>query len=125
MPEIQIFGGGAHAARRVDVQDFLVICPNAESFGHALDMTAEVYRAAGDLMAQAGTLQGVADEGGFWPVFSSNEEVLDTLVRAIERAGYRAGEDVAISLDIAASRVRTRRRLYASGRIGDASTAAG
>jgi enolase len=103
MPEIQIFGGGAHAARRVDVQDFLVICPNAASFRHALDMTAEVYRTAGALMAEAGTLQGVADEGGFWPVFETNEEVLDTLMRSIERAGYRAGEDVAISLDIAAS----------------------
>jgi enolase len=103
MPEIQIFGGGAHAARRVDVQDFLIICPKASSFRHALDITAEVYRAAGAIMAEAGTLQGVADEGGFWPVFRTNEEVLDTLMRSIERAGYRAGEDIAISLDIAAS----------------------
>lgn len=103
MPEIQIFGGGAHAARRVDVQDFLIICPRAESFAEALDMTADVYRAAGRMMADAGKLQGVADEGGFWPAFDTNEEALDALVAAIDRAGYRPGEDVAISLDIAAS----------------------
>ncbi|MBN9439267.1 phosphopyruvate hydratase [Bosea sp. (in: a-proteobacteria)] len=103
LPEIQIFGGGAHAARRVDVQDFMVMCPAANSFAQALDWTAEVYRAAGALMKQAGKLQGVADEGGFWPAFASNEEALDTLVRAIENAGFKAGTEVAISLDIAAS----------------------
>lgn len=103
LPEIQIFGGGAHAARRVDVQDFMVMCPAANSFAQALDWTAEVYRAAGALMKQAGKLQGVADEGGFWPAFASNEEALDTLVRAIENAGFKPGEEVAISLDIAAS----------------------
>jgi len=103
LPEIQIFGGGAHAARRVDVQDFMVMCPAATSFAQALDWTAEVYRAAGLLMKQAGKLQGVADEGGFWPAFGSNEEALDTLVRAIENAGFKPGAEVAISLDIAAS----------------------
>lgn len=107
LPEIQIFGGGAHAARRVDVQDFLIVCPQAESFAHALDITAEVYRAAGKMMSEAGKLQGVADEGGFWPAFATNEEALDALVRAIERAGYRPGEDVAISLDVAASEFGT------------------
>ncbi len=103
LPEIQIFGGGAHAARRVDVQDFMVMCPAAGSFAEALDWTAEVYRAAGALMKQAGKLQGVADEGGFWPAFDSNEEALDALVRAIENAGFKPGAEVAISLDIAAS----------------------
>ncbi|WP_332685351.1 phosphopyruvate hydratase [Bosea sp. (in: a-proteobacteria)] len=103
LPEIQIFGGGAHAARRVDVQDFMVMCPAAGSFAQALDWTAEVYRAAGALMKQAGKLQGVADEGGFWPAFASNEEALDTLVLAIEKAGFKPGREVAISLDIAAS----------------------
>ena len=103
VPEIQIFGGGAHAARRVDVQDFMVICPTASSFAEALDRTAEVYRAAGQLLGERGLLQGVADEGGFWPAFASNEEALDMLVRAIERAGYTPGDEVSISLDIAAS----------------------
>jgi enolase len=103
LPEIQIFGGGAHAGRRTDIQDFMVMAPRAGSFGQALEVTAEVYRAAGEIMAERGLLQGVADEGGWWPAFSTNEEALDTLVRAIERAGYIPGEDVAISLDIAAS----------------------
>jgi enolase len=103
LPQIQIFGGGAHAGRRVDIQDFMVTCPAAKSFAQALDWTAEVYRAAGKLMQEAGNLQGVADEGGWWPAFSSNEQALETLVRAIERAGYVPGEQVAIALDIAAS----------------------
>lgn len=103
LPEIQIFGGGAHAARRVDVQDFMVMCPSASSFSEALEWTAEVYRAAGALMKQAGKLQGVADEGGYWPAFDSNEEALETLTRAIADTGLRPGKDVGISLDIAAS----------------------
>ena len=103
LPEIQIFGGGAHAARRVDIQDFMIMCPGATSFSEALDWTAEVYLAAGALMKERGSLRGVADEGGYWPAFGSNEEILDTLVLAIERAGFKPGEDVAISLDVAAS----------------------
>src|SRR5262249_45039174 len=103
LPEIQIFGGGAHAGRRIDVQDLMVIATGASTFAEALAMTAEVYRAAGELMAEAGARMGVADEGGHWPVFDSNEAALAMLSRAIERAGYRAGDEVAISLDIAAS----------------------
>ncbi len=103
LPQIQIFGGGAHAGRRVDIQDFLIVCPAAESFAQALDWTAEVYRAAGELMQEAGTLAGVADEGGWWPSFATNEAALETLVRAIERAGLKPGTQVAIALDVAAS----------------------
>ncbi len=103
LPQIQIFGGGAHAGRRVDIQDFMVMCPAAANFAEALDWTAEVYRHAGLLMKEAGTLQGVADEGGWWPAFATNEQALDTLVRAIERAGFRPGEQVGIALDIASS----------------------
>ena len=103
MPQIQIFGGGAHAGRRVDVQDFMVVCPGAQSFAQALEWTAEVYRHAGLCMAQRGSLSGVADEGGWWPDFSSNEQALEMLVLSIERAGFIAGEQVAIALDIAAS----------------------
>ena len=103
LPEIQIFGGGAHAGRRVDVQDFMVTAIGASTFADALDWTAEIYRAAGQIMSEAGRLHGVADEGGFWPAFDDNEQALEWLLRAIERAGYRPGEHVAISLDIAAS----------------------
>ncbi|HXP31546.1 MAG TPA: phosphopyruvate hydratase [Stellaceae bacterium] len=121
LPEIQIFGGGAHAGRRVDVQDFMVVAVGAADYAQALDWSAEIYRAAGALMAEAGLLQGVADEGGFWPAFATNEAALDMLVRAIERAGFRAGEDVAISLDIAASELgsKGRYRLGLEGRALD------
>ena len=103
LPEIQIFGGGAHAGRRVDIQDFMIMAIGAQSFDQALVMTAEVYAAAGTLMATTDRLAGVADEGGWWPVFDSNEAALACLVQAIESAGYIPGEDVVISLDIAAS----------------------
>jgi enolase len=103
LPEIQIFGGGAHAGRRVDVQDFLIVCPGAESFAQALDWTAEIYRSAGALMEDRGKLMGVADEGGFWPAFDRNEEALDALTLAIHNAGFKAPDDVAIALDIASS----------------------
>jgi enolase len=103
LPEIQIFGGGAHAGRRVDIQDFMVIAIGAQSYEQSLEWTAEVYRSAGKLMSDAGRLAGVADEGGFWPDFGTNEEALDFLVRAIEGAGFIPGSDIAISLDIAAT----------------------
>ncbi len=103
LPEIQIFGGGAHAGRRTDVQDFMVMCPRAGSFRRALEITDDVYRAAGRLMQERGPLSGVADEGGWWPDFTSNEDALDVLTRAIEASGHRPGEDVWISLDIAAN----------------------
>ena len=110
LPEVQIFGGGAHAGRRVDIQDFMVVARKARSFAEALECTAEVYRTAGRLMSDMGRLQGVADEGGYWPAFDSNEAALDTLVRAIERAGFVPGDEIAISLDVAAS------DLYCEGR---------
>ena len=103
LPEIQIFGGGAHAGRRVDVQDFMVIAMGAESYEQSLEWTAEVYMSAARMMQDAGLMQGVADEGGFWPAFNSNEQALDYLVRAIEGAGFIPGQDIAISLDIAAT----------------------
>lgn len=117
LPEIQIFGGGAHAGGRIDIQDFLVIPMKAETFAEALAMTADVYRAAGMEMSARGRRYGVADEGGWWPAFDSNEEGLETLARSIDAAGYRHGE-VAISLDIAASEfyLDGRYRLSAEGR---------
>src|SRR5262249_51149841 len=106
MPMIQIFGGGAHAGRRVDIQDFLIVPVGAESFDEALAMAARVYRAAGEIMAARGRLRGVADEGGWWPEFASNVEALDTLVETIERAGFVPDDDVGIAVDIAASQFR-------------------
>jgi enolase len=103
LPEIQIFGGGAHAGRQVDIQDFMIMVPGGGNFDEVMEITSAVYFAAGDIMAARGRLAGVADEGGWWPVFDSNEEALETLVSAIEKAGEKPGERVVISLDIAAS----------------------
>jgi enolase len=118
LPEIQIFGGGAHAGRRVDVQDFMVMAPGAASFAQALDWTADVYRAAGVRMADSGRLHGVADEGGYWPAFDTNEDALECLLRAIEDTGRTPGDEVAISLDIAATELCSagRYRLGLEGR---------
>lgn len=103
VPEIQIYGGGAHARGRVDIQDYLVVCPGAGSFAEALEWTAEVYYAAGGRLAKKGALGGVTDEGGYWPAFKSNEEGVAELVASIEDAGFKPGEDVAIALDVAAT----------------------
>jgi enolase len=103
MPMVQIFGGGAHAAGRVDIQDFLIMPIGAGSFDEAIAMAAGVYRAAGEIMAERGRLHGVADEGGWWPAFASNREALDTLTEAIERAGLIPADDVGVAIDVAAS----------------------
>jgi enolase len=103
VPQVQIYGGGAHARGRVDIQDYMVVCPGAGSFAESLAWIAEVYRAAGARLAKKGALAGVADEGGWWPAFKSNEEGLAELVGAISDAGFEPGADVAIALDAAAS----------------------
>jgi len=105
VPQVQIFGGGAHARGRVDLQDFMVICVGAGSFAEALEWTAQVYAAAGARLAKRGVLQGVADEGGWWPAFKTNEEALAELVGAISDAGLEPGADVGIALDVAANQL--------------------
>lgn len=103
LPEIQIFGGGAHAGRRTDVQDFMIMTPKVGTIREAFEITADVFRAAGRLMEETGRLAGAADEGGWWPMFDSNEDALTALVKSIEMSGHRPGEDVFISLDVAAN----------------------
>ena len=105
VPQIQIFGGGAHARGSVDLQDYMIVCVGAGSFAESLDWTARVYAAAGARLAKRGALQGVADEGGYWPAFKSNEEPLAELVGAIADAGLEPGTDVAIALDVAATQL--------------------
>jgi enolase len=105
VPQIQIFGGGVHAGGRVDIQDYMVICTGAGSFAEALEWTAQIYAAAGARLKRRGMLQGVADEGGYWPAFKSNEEGLAELVGAISDAGLEPGADVSIALDIAATQL--------------------
>ena len=105
VPQIQIFGGGAHARGRCDVQDYMIVCIGAGSFAESLEWTSQVYAAAGKRLAKRGALKGVADEGGYWPAFKSNEEGLIELVGAIADAGLEPGADVAIALDIAATQL--------------------
>jgi enolase len=105
VPQIQIFGGGAHARGRVDVQDYMIVCIGAGSFAEALEWTSQVYAAAGERLAKRGALSGVADEGGYWPAFKSNEEGLAELVGAISDAGLEPGADVSIALDLAATQL--------------------
>ena len=121
LPEIQIFGGGAHAGRRIDVQDLMVMVPGADSFDEALAVTSEVYMAAGSILEDRHGSAGVADEGGWWPQFASNEEALETLTAAIEAAGEKPGDRVVISLDIAASEFGSggEYRLALDGRMAD------
>ena len=105
VPQIQIFGGGAHAHGSMDVQDFMIVCTGAGSFAESLDWTAQVYRAAGARLAKRDALFGVADEGGYWPAFKSNEEALAELTGAIVDAGFEPGADIGIALDIAATQL--------------------
>jgi enolase len=103
VPEIQIIGGGAHANWRTDVQDYLLIATGAKNFDEVLEITHNVYHAAGDIFRRRGKYFGVADEGGFWPEFSTNEAALAVIVEAIQNAGYTPGREASIALDIAAS----------------------
>ena len=103
VPEIQIFGGGAHAEGAIDLQDFMIVPFGASSFAEAMEWTAEVYHVAGIVMDETGRRCGVADEGGYWPQFDSNAQAIETLTNVIERAGFNTEQQVGISLDIAAT----------------------
>jgi enolase len=105
VPEVQIFGGGAHAEGQMDLQDFMVVPFGAQSFRQAMEWVAEIYIVAGKEMDARGKRCGVADEGGYWPAFDSNEQAIETLARVIEQAGFSTSTEVAISLDIAATQI--------------------
>ena len=105
VPQVQIFGGGAHAQRRIDFQDFMIVCIGAGSFAEAMEWTSQVYAAAGARLAKRGALRGVADEGGWWPSFKTHEEALAELVGAIADAKLEPGVDVGIAIDVAGSQL--------------------
>lgn len=105
LPEVQIFGGGAHARGSMDLQDFMAVPFGARSFAQAMDWIAEIYREAGSFMERAGKSAGVADEGGYWPSFPDNEAAIVALKEVIEAAGFDTETQVGISLDIAANQV--------------------
>ena len=103
VPLMNVLNGGAHADNNVDVQEFMIVPHGAPSFSEALRMGAEVYRALKKVLLDRGLSTGVGDEGGFAPDLKSNEEALTLLIQAIESAGYEAGADVALALDVAAT----------------------
>ncbi|MEM5274158.1 phosphopyruvate hydratase [Cupriavidus taiwanensis] len=103
VPMMNIVNGGAHANNSLDIQEFMIMPVSATSFREALRCGAEIFHALKKILADKGMSTAVGDEGGFAPNFSSNEECLNTVVQAIEKAGYRAGEDVLLALDCAAS----------------------
>ncbi len=110
MPLLNVLNGGAHADTNVDVQEFMLAPVGAASFEEALRWGAETYHALQALLSSRGLSTGLGDEGGFAPNLDSNEEALALLLEAVEAAGRRAGEEIALALDVAAT------ELYRDGR---------
>ncbi len=103
VPMMNIVNGGAHANNSLDIQEFMVMPVGQQSFREALRCGAEIFHALKKIISDKGMSTAVGDEGGFAPNFASNEECLNTVLSAIERAGYRPGEDVLLALDCASS----------------------
>jgi enolase len=103
VPLMNVINGGAHADNNVDIQEFMIVPSGASSFSEALRWGAEVFSSLSSVLKDKGLLTGVGDEGGFAPNLKSNQEALDLLMTAIEKAGYRPGEDIALALDVAAN----------------------
>lgn len=103
VPMMNILNGGAHADNKIDFQEFMVMPVKAESFSHGLRMGVEVFHHLKSVLKSAGYSTNVGDEGGFAPNIQSNEEAIEIVLRAIEKAGYRPGEDIFIAIDAATS----------------------
>ena len=103
VPLLNVINGGAHADNGLDFQEFMLVPAGADAFSTALRMGVEIFHTLKDLLKEKNLSTGVGDEGGFAPNLSSNLAALDVLMQAIERAGYRPGEDVSLALDVAAS----------------------
>lgn len=100
---MNILNGGAHADNNVDIQEFMIMPVGAESFRHALRMGAEIFHNLKAVLKEKGYNTAVGDEGGFAPNLKSNEEAIQVILEAIERAGYKPGEEVRLALDVASS----------------------
>ncbi|GIX22486.1 MAG: hypothetical protein KatS3mg121_1269 [Gammaproteobacteria bacterium] len=100
---MNIINGGAHADNSVDMQEFMILPVGAPTFSEAIRYGAEVFHTLKSVLKSKGFSTAVGDEGGFAPDLRSNQEALDTILEAIERAGYKAGEDIALGLDVASS----------------------
>ena len=103
VPMMNILNGGEHADNSVDVQEFMILPVGAESFREGLRMGAEVFHSLKKVLSERGLACGVGDEGGFAPNLGSNREALELIVEAIEKAGYKPGDDIRLGLDVAAT----------------------
>ena len=103
VPMMNIINGGAHADNNVDFQEFMIVPAGAENFSEALRLGAEIFHTLKSVLKKKGYATSVGDEGGFAPNLKSNEEAIETILEAISQSGYRAGEDVLLALDPAAS----------------------
>jgi enolase len=103
VPMMNIINGGAHAANNVDFQEFMIMPVGAERFSEGLRMGVEVFHSLKKVLSKAGKSTSVGDEGGFAPDLGTNEEALEVIVEAVEKAGYELGEDIVLALDVAAS----------------------
>jgi enolase len=103
VPLVNVINGGAHADNGIDFQEFMLVPAGADSFSNAIRMAVEVFHALKETLKEKKLGTGLGDEGGFAPALGSNTAALDFLMQAIERAGYRPGDDIALALDIAAS----------------------
>ena len=103
VPMMNVINGGAHADNNVDFQEFMIMPVGADSFKEALRWGAEVFASLSKVLKEKNLLSGVGDEGGYAPNLGSNQEALDLLITAIEKAGYKPGEQVALAMDVAAS----------------------
>jgi len=107
MPMMNILNGGAHAENNVDIQEFMIIPTGAASFSDGVRMCAEVYRTLKNILSAKGLSTSVGDEGGFAPMLPSDEEAIKSILSAIEKSGYKPGEDFMLGLDAAASEWKT------------------
>ena len=105
VPMMNVLNGGAHADNNVDVQEFMIMPVGAPSFSEALRWGTETYHALKKVLSDRGLSTAVGDEGGFAPDLASNEEAIQVLLQAVEAAGFTAGDDIAIALDVAASEI--------------------
>jgi enolase len=122
VPMMNVLNGGAHADNTVDLQEFMIMPVGAESFGEALRMGAETFHAMKAHLKKKGYSTAVGDEGGFAPNLKSNEEAIEVVLEGIQRAGYKAGTEIAIALDPAASEFFKEGKYHLSAEGGKALT---
>jgi enolase len=119
VPMMNVINGGAHAQNSLDVQEFMIVPAGADSFKEALRMGTEVFHTLKGILKDKGYSTGVGDEGGFAPQIKSTKESLDTLMAAIEKAGYKPGKDILLALDVAASELYKKGKYHIDGNVWD------